>query len=152
MLGNNEVAEDITQEVFIKYLQSKNPIEAPGPWLSKVATHTAVSYIRGQRGKNNLNEVLLDEMIEETADCFLIEDHIMRNETILQVRKALSTLPENQRKCLLLKFSGFSYDEIHSVTQIPKGNIGQMIARGKEKFMSHYNHPPNGKDGETHVL
>ncbi len=35
LLGNNELAEDIAQEVFIKYYESKEQLEYIGPWLSK---------------------------------------------------------------------------------------------------------------------
>lgn len=152
MLGDNCLAEDLTQEVFIKYLKAGSGIEHPGAWLSKVATHTAVSHIRKLRGKHDLNEITMDEIIEETADCFSIEDHVIRTETVMQVRRALKELTEQQRICLIMKFSGYSYDEIHRATSLPKGNIGQYIARGKERFMKLYGEISKGKDGDAHVL
>lgn len=143
LIGSNELAEDLTQEVFIKYYNSKEDIEYLGAWLSKVATNTAYNYLRGENRRIKREE----SMLEEVKDIFSIEDEIFRNEEIKKVRKILSDIPENQRICLMLKFSGYSYEEIHSATDIPKNNIGQLIVRGKEKFLKLYE-----KEGELNVL
>ena len=141
--GSNEIAEDLTQDVFIKYLDyvDKN-ITYPGAWLSKVATNLAKNYFRShQRRENREMDIFLD-----TQEIFMVEDHIFRLDEIQRVRKVLLQLNDKQRMCLLLKFSGYSYDEIHETTQIPRNNIGKTIARGKEKFMSLYR-----EVGEEHV-
>ncbi len=41
----------------------------------------------------------------------MVEDHIFRLDEIQRVRKVLLQLNDKQRMCLLLKFSGYSYDE-----------------------------------------
>ena len=76
-----------------------------------------------------------------------MEDEIFRSEQIKEVREILSNIPEKQRICLILKFSGYSYEEIHNATNIPQNNIGQLIARGKQKFFKLYK-----KEGEVNVL
>ena len=135
LVGNNALAEDLTQEVFIKYYYAKDDhIEYLGAWLSKVATNTALNYLRGQ--KRCLKRE--DSVLEEYRYIFSIEDEVFRNEEIRTVRRVLSNLSEEQRICLLLKFSGYSYEEIHNATDIPKSNIGQLIARGKKKFQELY--------------
>ncbi|MFZ5967699.1 MAG: sigma-70 family RNA polymerase sigma factor [Bacillota bacterium] len=144
LLGSNELAEDLTQEVFIKYYHTKQrEIEFIGAWLSKVAVNTAYNYLRGEKRRIKREET----MIEEVNYLFTIEDEILRNEEIKNVRIILAEMPEQQRVCLLLKFSGYSYDEIHQATQIPRNNIGQLIARGKQKFLNLYR-----KEGDLHVL
>lgn len=143
LIGSNEIAEDLTQEVFIKYYNSKENIEYLGAWLSKVATNTAYNYLRGEKRRIKREESIL----EEVNDIFSIEDEIFKNEEVKKIRKILADLPENQRVCIMLKFSGYSYEEIHKVTNIPKNNIGQMISRGKEKFLKLYE-----KEGDFNVL
>jgi RNA polymerase sigma factor (sigma-70 family) len=143
LVGNNELAEDLTQEVFIKYFDSKGEIKFLGAWLSKVATNTAFNYLRGEKRRIKREE----SIFEEVNEIFSIEDEIFRNEEVKRVRKVLSGLPEKQRVCLILKFSGYSYEEIHRGTGITKNNISQLIARGKQKFLKLYE-----KEGEFHVL
>ncbi|MBB6218360.1 RNA polymerase sigma factor (sigma-70 family) [Anaerosolibacter carboniphilus] len=144
LVGNNALAEDLTQEIFIQYYHSKNDnIEYLGAWLSKVATNTALNYLRGQ--KRSLRRE--DSVLEEYKYIFSIEDEIFRSEEIKTVRRVLSNLSEEQRICLLLKFSGYSYEEIHKATDIPKNNIGQLIARGKKKFQELYK-----EEGDMNVL
>jgi RNA polymerase sigma factor (sigma-70 family) len=134
LLGSNELAEDITQEVFIRYYNAKEEIEFVGAWLSKVATNLAFNHIRGEKRRVKREE----NMLEDTNNIFAIEDEIFRNEQIEAVRNILSSLSNEQSTCLILKFSGYSYEEIHNATNIPKNNIGQIIARGKKKFLKLY--------------
>lgn len=143
LVGSNELAEDLTQEVFIKYYNSKDEIEFLGAWLSKVAVNTAFNYLRGEKRRIKREE----SIFEEVNNIFSMEDEIFRSEQIKEVRKILGDIPEKQRICLILKFSGYSYEEIHNVTNIPKNNIGQLISRGKQKFLQLYN-----REGEFNVL
>lgn len=144
LVGNNELAEDLTQEVFIKYYHTRDgEIEFTGAWLSKVATNTAFNYLRGEKRRVRREE----NIFEESKNIFSIEDEVFRNEEIMSVRRSLTQLSDQQKTCLVLKFSGYSYDEIHRATNIPKNSIGQIIARGKKKFLKIY-----GKEGDLNVL
>lgn len=144
LVGNNELAEDLTQEVFIKYYHTRDgEVEFLGAWLSKVATNTAFNYLRGEKRRLKREE----NIFEKSKNIFSIEDEIFRNEEIMSVRRALSGLSDQQRTCLVLKFSGYSYDEIHRATNISRGSIGQIIARGKKKFLKIYE-----KEGDLNVL
>lgn len=135
LTGNNELAEDILQEVFIKYYDSDmESIEYTGAWLSKVATNTALNFLRGEKRRSQREENLM----YICDDIFSIEDDIFRTEDIKKVRKVLKSLSNDQRICLLMKFSGYSYDEIHMATNINRSNISQLIARGKDKFANLY--------------
>lgn len=134
LLASNSSAEDITQEVFIKLYNSKSSIDHPGAWLSKVASNTALNYIRSEGSRQERDGII----IEDFETIMSAEDEACKNEQIREVRRILATLPGSQRACLLLKFSGYSYDDISSVTGIPRGNVGQMILRGKKKFMELY--------------
>lgn len=62
LVGNNALAEDLTQEVFIQYYHAKNDnIEYLGAWLSKVATNTALNYLRGQKRSLRREDSVLEE-------------------------------------------------------------------------------------------
>lgn len=135
LTGSNELSEDILQEVFIKYYDSEiEDIEYPGSWLSKVATNTALNFLRGEKRRIKREE----DMFYDCEHIFTIEDDIVRSDEIKKVRGILSNLSNDQRICLMMKFSGYSYDEIHKATGINRSNISQLIARGKQKFTNLY--------------
>lgn len=135
MTGNNALAEDLTQEVFIKYYNNKEEIEFLGAWLSKVATNITLNNIRGENRRNNREE---DDFLNQVEDVISVEDLVCRNEEVKRVRRVLTDMKEEQRTCLLLKFAGYSYDEISQITSIKKSSISQHISRGKERFKSLY--------------
>lgn len=144
LLGNQSIAEDLAQEVFVKYYHLENEkIEFLGPWLSRVATNIAFNYMRGENRRIQREE----NTYKEEEESISMEEEFIQNEEAKKVLEILSVLNENQRNCLVLKFSGYSYEEIHQITNIPKNNISQYIARGKEKFKEIYK-----KEGEKDVL
>lgn len=133
LLGGNDFNEDITHDVFMKYWDAPpGTIEYPGAWLCKIATHLALNHVRGEKRRAAREENLM----ENTLELFTAEEAFVRREDVKQVREILRQLPEEHRMCLTLKFSGYSYDEISQATGIPRGNIGQYIARGKSRFAS----------------
>jgi RNA polymerase sigma factor (sigma-70 family) len=139
MSGNVQIAEDIAQEAFIKLLNCKYEIEYPGAWLCKIATNQALSLIKSEKSAQDKNERIFSYMIsDEINEIFETENTIIRNEEITKVRSVLAKLKKEQRDCVMLKYSGYSYDEIEKLTGIPKSNIGQHIARGKDKFLNIY--------------
>lgn len=139
LLGSNELAQDLAQEVFMKYYQTQKEPEFIGPWLSKIAVRKAYNHIRGEKRRIKREESVFDWIKE----IYSTEDEVFRHEEIRVVRQLLSQMDKKQSICLLLKFSGFTYDEIHQASGIPKNNISQLIARGKQKFASLYQ-----KEGE----
>lgn len=144
LMGNNDFNEDVAHDVFMKYWDAPpGSVTYPGAWLCKVAANLALNTVRSRKRRAAREENLMAEpQVSYTA-----EDHLTRREDVREVRELLEQIPENQRTCLLLKFSGYSYDEISEATGIPRGNVGQMIARGKAKFSALYQ-----KEGEQNVL
>jgi RNA polymerase sigma factor (sigma-70 family) len=135
LTGTNNFNEDIAHEVFLKYWDAgPGTIEYPGAWLCKVAGNLALNTIRSQKRR----EAREGTVMETTQALLSVDETYVRSEEIRQARLALRELSEEQRTCLLMKFSGYSYEEIHQATGIPKGNIGQLIARGKGKFTELY--------------
>ncbi len=135
LMGNNDFNEDVAHDVFMKYWDAPpGSVEYPGAWLCKVAANLALNQIRSRK-RGAIRE---ENLMAEPQEIFTTEDDLIRTEDVRQVREVLSQLPEDQRACLLLKFSGYSYDEISQATGVPRGNVGQMIARGKAKFTTLY--------------
>jgi len=57
---------------------------------------------------------------------------------ILQVKMTLEKLPEEQRELLILKYAGYTYEEIAKIMNINPNSVGTMIARAQRKFKKIY--------------
>lgn len=135
MLGNRAVAEEIAQEAFVKlYSKPPNKYENIGGWLSRVATNLAYNYLRSEKSR------LLREDKIGRKKCVVdsSEEMVIRDEETRVVRHTLQALQERDRLCLLMKHSGFSYDEISEAIGVKKSSVGTIIARAQAKFKKLY--------------
>ena len=130
------MAEDIAQETFIKLYHSC-PISLfnPGAWLNRVATNLTYNLLKGERMRRDREGL---QSKERPANPETSEDLILRKEETDYVKSALNALPVKERMCLLLRHSGFSYEEISEALNIPKSSVGQTIARTQAKFKEIY--------------
>ena len=62
----------------------------------------------------------------------------MKNQEVRTVRKILACLPDRDRMCLLLKFSGYKYGEIADIIEVEKSSVGTILARAQAKFKERY--------------
>lgn len=133
------LAEDITQEVFIRLyrnLESITDEEMLKPWLIRVAINLAKNTIRGKARANvrEENYVLANpERSSPSAD-----NELERGETVKEVRAALGKVKEPLRSCLILKQQGLTYREIAESLSLTETSIGTYIARGKKEFVRFY--------------
>ncbi len=57
ILGRREEAEDLAQETFLKAWRSLHTLEDDdrfGPWLYRIATHTALDHLRKQKHRQEI--------------------------------------------------------------------------------------------------
>jgi RNA polymerase sigma-70 factor (ECF subfamily) len=135
------LAEDVTQEVFLKLYQHMGSLqneEHVRPWLLRVATNTALNTIRS-RGRTGARE---EEFVAEATvggrEPVGIETDYERRTEIEEARRALAQIKEPMRSCLLLKQQGLSYREIARALSVNETNVGSMIARGRKEFIRFY--------------
>ncbi|WP_282433065.1 RNA polymerase sigma factor SigX [Desulfosporosinus youngiae] len=141
LTGDVKAAEDIAQETFIKLYNSPPAHDNTGAWLSKVATNLAYNYIRDQKTRRSKEPVIEGHMVSNVIS---IEEIAIKNSEVRLVRKLLNNLNHRDRLCLLLKFSGYKYNEIAEIAKIEKASVGKILARAQEKFKELYL-----KEGET---
>jgi RNA polymerase sigma-70 factor (ECF subfamily) len=136
------LAEDVTQEVFLKLYQHIGSLqndEHVRPWLLRVAANTALNTIRS-RSRSGVREeefVAATTMGSGTAPVGVEADYERRTE-IEEARRALAQVKEPMRSCLLLKQQGLSYREIAQALSLNETNVGSLIARGRKEFMRVY--------------
>jgi len=131
MLGSREVAEDLTQEAFLRLWQRAPAgldAEAQAAWLQRTASNLALDEFRRRRVRDH------DEL-EESAVAALAAD----GDEQLVVRETLDRLSAHQRLLILLRFqAGLSHAEIAETLAIAPEAARKRVERAREAFAAAY--------------
>ncbi len=106
-IGDKTEAEDMTQQVFLKALQSISSFKWKGipfsAWLYRIAHNQVVDYLR--KKKNRPATLLDDSLVSSNSDS---NPQLMteRNLDIEQLLSATQRLTEAQREVISLRFAG----------------------------------------------
>ncbi|KJS68886.1 MAG: RNA polymerase sigma factor SigX [Peptococcaceae bacterium BICA1-7] len=131
ILGDSGLAEDIAQEAFLKLYQSPpDNRSAVGGWLFRVAKNLAINLIRSEKSRSQRELKVQEERYGEVSS----EETVIRKEEAAMIHQVLNAMGERDRTCLIMKFSGFSYEEIARATGTKKSSMGTIIARAQAKF------------------
>lgn len=125
-----QTVEDLTSEVFIRFLTAIRDRRAPQNsiqgWLIGVAKNVLKEYYRQNRRDNW--SVLADEQAGSTPSPPEITDTNLMNE---QLRKAMQALTEDQQQVLALRFGfGMPIRQVSEAMQKSEGAIKMLQARG----------------------
>jgi RNA polymerase sigma-70 factor (ECF subfamily) len=131
-------SEDLAHEVFIKVFRSASryePRAAFSTWLYRIATNLALNYLRdhrpqlatsldwGSEEEDRSRTELRDKMT-------LVEDQLLAQERVEQIRQALAALPENQRLAVVLtKYQELSLKEAAEVMKCSEAAVKSLIFR-----------------------
>lgn len=135
LLNDEYKAQDIAQEVFIKFI--KNPPrdnENIGGWLSKVAINQALNYLRSEKSMKGR-----ELKVFQFDDAYISpEDIAIEKIEKDKVGRVLLKMDRRDMLCLILKHSGYNYEEISISLGIKKSSVGTTIARAHKKFKDLY--------------
>src|SRR5947207_10554101 len=107
VLADRTAAEDVAQEVFLKFHRSHSPdSERASGWLHAAAVHSALNVIRGdrRRAQRETAHALDPARPAISSPEGVVEEAEQRRE----VRRALRRLPERTAAVLMLRHSGLS--------------------------------------------
>jgi RNA polymerase sigma-70 factor (ECF subfamily) len=142
LTGDDDVAEDIAQESFVRLLRQRLPEDEVRPWLFTVA----MNLVRDRARKSDRRHRLLTSAPELVTRRPLPDEDVERAERIAAVRDVLERLPERDRQLLLMREEGFKYDEIARVIGVAPASVGTLIARALKKFAAEFE-AREGRDG-----
>jgi RNA polymerase sigma-70 factor (ECF subfamily) len=141
VLGDDVAAEEVTQDVFEQaWRQAKSYDQARGrvgTWLLTITHHTAVDVLRKRLRRpatvgGTGAELALKSVADPHSDVAL---QSIGNIDGVQVRRALQTLPEAQRRAIELAFfGGMSHAEIATALSQPLGTVKSNIRRGMQRL------------------
>lgn len=125
MVGDAEVALDLTQDVFLaayRMLQADPDRELTGGWLYRAATNGAISFLRR---KKILRMLPLDRDLERSD--WRIDE---RSAASVDLQTALRHLPPEQSAALLLtSYAGYSSYEAAKILGTTSDAVRQRVCR-----------------------
>lgn len=111
-VGDQQTAEDLTSEVFLRMLRFISGFDPPSSafpsWLFQIARNLVADYFRQSSSHNHLEFKESLAMASEDVDCAV--ERKLTNEVL---RQALDLLSAEQRDVIILRFlSGLSIAEV----------------------------------------
>lgn len=140
LIGDVSAAEDLAQEAFIRLHRTNlTSVENPPAWLTKVINNLCYDYMRSEGSRRKREEKYFQPVNQEAlSSTSSAENLVMDMEEIRLVQQALLKLQPRDRLVLLMRFSGYGYDEIAATTEMNKGSVGTVLARARERFKRAY--------------
>jgi RNA polymerase sigma-70 factor, ECF subfamily len=147
MVRDRALAEDLSQETFIKVLnaiKSYKPEYKFSSWIFKIANNAAIDHIR----RKSLDTLSLDgapnadspEAMKATA--IQVDGHaesplqeVENRELGTAIERAIGRLRPEYRACILLRHvEGHSYEEIAEALDLPLGTVKTYIHRARNEL------------------
>lgn len=136
LLGDRPRAEESANDVFLKLYRKRqhlNPGGNLGGWLYRTATNLGIDILRATARRKDYEQAAGQIMVEGGAPADPLRE-VLRAEKRSQVRATLARLKPAQAQILILRSSGFSYNELAEVLGIRRGSVGTMLARAEAEF------------------
>jgi len=145
IVRNPEIAEEVVQETFMRVWRGAHTFQGNSnglrAWLFRIGRNLALDQLRRQAARPRTvtispeptdDRAPLDTLVDETCDVAVQATNRCLHE---QVRRALLTLPPEQRHALeLAYFGGLTHREIADETGEPLGTIKTRLRLGLQKL------------------
>jgi RNA polymerase sigma-70 factor (ECF subfamily) len=133
LTGNRQEAEDVAQEAFVKAYRALDRFDARrpfAPWLYRIATNTALNWIKRRRPESELDEELSAHGTTPNP-----EIQAITAETADRLRAAVADLPPNYRAVIELRhFQELSYREMSQVLDVSLSDVKSWLFRARRRL------------------
>ena len=126
-------AEDVVQETFVTAWQDLPTLEnlaSVRSWLITIVTRKSIDRLRGSRDSDPIDDHDLADRSdgpEEAATAASLDEALSR---------VLSTLPEDQRRCWVLReVAGYGYQEIADQLDLPVSTVRGLLVRSRKALV-----------------
>ena len=148
MTRRHEVADDVSQDTFIRAYRSLDRFELGrplGPWLVKIAVNLSINYLNGaaRREQSLYTEDTPDGPVEPAAKPDPSREplesnplrRLLSSEFAGALSSALDKLSPEHRAVFLLKVDeGLRYDEIAETLSISRGTVMSRLFRARSRL------------------
>lgn len=135
MLGNCQEAEDVGQEVFIRFYRSLAKFKGEaslGTYLTRIAINLSLNSIKKQKRRN-----LFRSTDSEIYKLDIPDNELSSEQKDIQelVQKAILQLPKEFRSIVVLRMiEGYSTKEVAEILSIPMGTVLSRLSRAQKKL------------------
>jgi RNA polymerase sigma-70 factor (ECF subfamily) len=153
MVQDEAVSEELSQEVFLRVYRSRGTYEPTAKfttWLFRIATHLALNSLRDgkkERGQTRLDDDRNGESpAREVADRNpTVEQRMVYQARLQEVRNAIALLPEKQRAAVLMhKYEEMEYSQIANVLDCSESAVKSLLFRAYESLRANLAHMVTG--------
>lgn len=126
VVRNRDLANDIFQDTFVKAIVTlqKGSYSGSGKfgaWLTRIAHNLIIDYFRQDKNENTVSndaqeyDLLNNASLAESN----IEDSMINEQTLADVRRLVDALPDNQREVVIMRYyQDLSFKEIADITSV----------------------------------
>jgi RNA polymerase sigma-70 factor (ECF subfamily) len=136
IVRNSSIAEEITQEAFIKlysYLREGGHVTHHRSWIYRTAHNLALN--ASTRKSITSEGVDWDWLSMVTPDPSPNpEQQTLQLEKYARLRFLLSELSNLQRQCILLRVEGFGYSQIADILDVSKSTVSESLRRAIKRL------------------
>ncbi len=137
--GNREMAEDVTQQVFLKIFNKIADFRAEAElttWIYRMTVNACIDEHRKTRRFFSIEKFFGEIRVKKTQD-----EKFEKREMANEVQRAIGELKEKFRLPILLKYSeGLSYEEIARVLDCSIGTVSSRLNRGHKMLAQKLKH------------
>ena len=141
MTGNEQDAEDLVQETFLRAYKQLNRFQSRaglGTWLYRIAANCSLDLLRRRkrRGEQETVEFDSEEALPATlSDAPAPDQQVYHGEVRQKVESVMRELTPMERTAFVLRhFEGLSIEEIGSALGVGPGATKQSIFRAVQKM------------------
>jgi len=137
-LNSSELAEDATQEAFMRAYKSFHKYNTEQPfwhWIASIANNRCVDLLRQQSRTDALFGDEAAELEQLAAADAPVLSELISLEEAQSLNGAVANLSAKYRVPLVLAyFNQFSYDEIAEQLNISSNHVGVLLLRAKQRL------------------
>ena len=132
LLGNEEEAMDVVQEVFIRVWNGRERMEEVQnweAWCMRITKNLSLDHIRTATRKKTHT---ITEGFDIRQDTLSPYENTEIQESMQQVNRLISLLPEKQRQVIHLRdVEGYSYNEICEILELDMNQVKVNLFRAR---------------------
>jgi RNA polymerase sigma-70 factor (ECF subfamily) len=146
MVQDQPVSEELAQEVFLRIYKSRasyEPTARFSTWMFRIATHLALNWLRDEKSARSQEQ--LDVRWELADRKPSVEQRMVYQARLQEVRDAIALLPDKQRAAVLMhKYEEMEYSQIALVLESSESAVKSLIFRAYETLRARLAHMVTG--------
>lgn len=143
--ADHDLAQDIVQDTLVAayraFLDGRFDGRHPGAWLTRILTNSYLYTKRQNRTDSGLEGELIPNNESTQASWSgsvpSPEDSLLKGALSEPLERALMSLPESQRLCVVLAdIEELPYSEVALILEVPIGTVRSRLARARMQMLT----------------